>query len=153
MFSPGIVLYFPTSLLAPIYIILNSYIYILSQGYAITNFYLTVEQVSTFQPSVHINNAVVNTSARQLSLHFWFFPKDFWILHVQLTLRPHLEHWLATVSFLEVSTNTRPWLHPRARTRISGWVGAHSGGSGLHHCPRTDAPHLPSWPDCTDMQS
>lgn len=36
-------------------------LYIFCPRNAITNFYLTGEQVSAFQTSVHINNAVVNT--------------------------------------------------------------------------------------------
>lgn len=38
-------------------------LYIFCPRDAITNFYLSVEQVSAFQPSVRINNAVVNTLA------------------------------------------------------------------------------------------
>lgn len=36
---------------------------------------------------------------------------------------------------------------------LQGGVGALAGRSGFHYCARTGAPHLPSWPDCADMQS
>lgn len=68
---------------------------------------------------MHINNAVVNISVYWLSLHCWFFPKDYWILGVHWISRRHRESWLGKSIPVDVAANSHPWLPLRASTGIS----------------------------------